>query len=1299
MDLEQASPHRYWAFISYSHCDTAIAKWLHRSLEQYRVPRSLQNSGGPLPRRLFPVFRDREEIPTSSDLGATIRTALETSQFLIVICSPDSARSRWVEEEIRGFKQMHGEDRVLGLIVRGEPNGTDKPRFEEEECFPFAFCHRIAPDGTAEQIEPIAADIRPGQDTRKVALLRLVAGILGVAFDSLWQRERRRKTQRIFVASAAAAVVVGTLTVLSLLLTAEQSRSKTASREAALSKSQKYFQEYVDDMRSLPNLWQQDRVDLIRARLERHGPTNSPSVATQDVRGFEWFYWNRRAHSAVATLQTGSRISSLDVSADGNTVWFTDSKTRLVSWDVSTGTNTILRDGSLRNYYVAGAPAGDRVLVLTLGDQKNPLGSMEVLDSAGSRKALTQSPRGEFTCAAFSPDGSRIVTGSSLGEVEVWDAQTLKSILNLTRNPNSRRDNLSPTRLIDMHTGFVTEVAFSPDGTTVVSADIDAGLAVWESATGKCVTRQNVVGSGGVVSGVAFSRDGTKIITRSLPEVPSSRDRSVPGEVLVWDKAAKSEHAKLEFKREQRAVRPGGFNSIPLAEAGALFTRYDAVIAAAVENVLRTYDPATGNAVDERKGHGSRITALRSARDGERIVTADVSGEVNVWNLGRGPCGNVDQSWNSTTRGFVMSAATGRRAVLRDFNTASQTEVLRFADANQIFLYDGEREIEVQDGNTNYVGLAASKSGRFFASSLNSRVRVWDFATGRIVRDFPPLVERGSSSFRGLAFRNDDELFVIGSKSVHILRMNGGDSFQSLNIPIGDHPGYNGQQLNFSPNTAMCLAFSHDSRSAALGNAGGDVVIFETERWTEVQRLRGHLRGVKALFFSRDGHRLFSCSGRYVQLGVAEESDAPGEVKVWDLNTGRDCLTLTPPGSHEFSGLALSEDELELFVACNPVGDGLSRLGNGKLFSWDTRSHRPEHLFVAQAAPAPADTLTGKELRYASLALGIGGDFGLTSFAIHPSGDYIVAVDVVGAVILWNCRSGEIVRTTALRKTPSWFLKFIQNGAVLYATTKPMGSEALFLKFPELTSIPRPVGESFPDGMALRLESRAWSNSFWSLELAETANKSMTHVHVRNMETDKLSKVPHAYEENLRGAALFPDNEHFATLSAQNRIHIWSLKAPAVDPLFRGGGRAGPRAAGSKRPPIGFGPGLGAEQIRELRSNDLAMVPQPSGEVAPVGRRVEVLRGGAHESPRAQFSRTNNFNRFATNTGPRGPRTIPPPQSRLPGLPLENGQTIYLQGPWAFSREADGRYVPLADGEYRLRGRPPLQIVDGCRRP
>jgi WD40 repeat protein len=205
---------KYRAFISYSHKDRQWGDWLHRRLESYRIPRSLvgvAGRDGPLPAKLFPVFRDREELPSSADLSSQVQQALEDSASLIVICSPHSARSRWVNEEILAFKRLGREDRISAIIVAGEPNAELGSGLNpDDECFPTALKFKLGADGalSTARVEPVAADSRPTGDGRENSLLKLIAGILGIPYDNLKQRELVAARRRARVAQAIAASMI-----------------------------------------------------------------------------------------------------------------------------------------------------------------------------------------------------------------------------------------------------------------------------------------------------------------------------------------------------------------------------------------------------------------------------------------------------------------------------------------------------------------------------------------------------------------------------------------------------------------------------------------------------------------------------------------------------------------------------------------------------------------------------------------------------------------------------------------------------------------------------------------------------------------------------------------------------------------------------------------------------------------------------------------------------------------------------------------------------------------------------------
>ena len=218
---------RYFAFLSYSHRDEHLAEWLHTQLEDFHVPRTLVgqiSDNGPIPKRLRPIFRDEHELAAATDLGEEIQEALANSQFLIVLCSPDAARSRWTNAEIATFKRTRPNGCVLAAIAAGEPFASEIPGRESEECFPPALRERYDGRGrpTGKRAEPLAADLRDSGDGRRLGFLRLVAGMLGVGLDDLVHREATRRQRRL--ALLAAASLAGMAVTSTLAVTAIQAR-------------------------------------------------------------------------------------------------------------------------------------------------------------------------------------------------------------------------------------------------------------------------------------------------------------------------------------------------------------------------------------------------------------------------------------------------------------------------------------------------------------------------------------------------------------------------------------------------------------------------------------------------------------------------------------------------------------------------------------------------------------------------------------------------------------------------------------------------------------------------------------------------------------------------------------------------------------------------------------------------------------------------------------------------------------------------------------------------------------------
>ena len=180
--MEQQS---YCAFISYRHQspDQEIAKALHRAIETYRIPASVRKQTGV--KRMGKVFRDQEELPLSSNLGADIEAALDHSEWFIAICSPRYLESKWCLRELEYFVEHKGPDHVLTVLVEGEP----------QDSFPELLRFVENADGTRRELEPLAGDVRAetrGKSIRKLKneKLRMLAPMLGLGFDDLKRRAR-----------------------------------------------------------------------------------------------------------------------------------------------------------------------------------------------------------------------------------------------------------------------------------------------------------------------------------------------------------------------------------------------------------------------------------------------------------------------------------------------------------------------------------------------------------------------------------------------------------------------------------------------------------------------------------------------------------------------------------------------------------------------------------------------------------------------------------------------------------------------------------------------------------------------------------------------------------------------------------------------------------------------------------------------------------------------------------------------------------------------------------------------------
>ena len=170
----------YYAFISHNDADEEWAKWLQYNLEYYNIPSALCKDYLGLPKKIRPVFWYKHDI-SGVRLKTAIDKALSSSKFLIVICSPDSVNSYWVNYEINEFIRLGKADKIIPFIVAGKIKADDP----KEECIPHAL-RSLTRD---KEIRGI--DVRREQG-KFHALVDVIATMFDIRFDVLWKRHERR---------------------------------------------------------------------------------------------------------------------------------------------------------------------------------------------------------------------------------------------------------------------------------------------------------------------------------------------------------------------------------------------------------------------------------------------------------------------------------------------------------------------------------------------------------------------------------------------------------------------------------------------------------------------------------------------------------------------------------------------------------------------------------------------------------------------------------------------------------------------------------------------------------------------------------------------------------------------------------------------------------------------------------------------------------------------------------------------------------------------------------------------------
>jgi len=175
---------KYFAFISYNSRDTEWGKRVQKKLEGYKMPSTLCSEHGWKRKPLKPIFFAPTDIQPGG-LTEELQERLKASKNLIVICSPNSARSEWVGKEIEFFHGLGRTKQIHFFIVDGKPHSDDS----DTECFNPIVNRLGLPEILGANIHEKI--YRWPWLNKERAYVQLISKLLGVEFDSIWQRHKR----------------------------------------------------------------------------------------------------------------------------------------------------------------------------------------------------------------------------------------------------------------------------------------------------------------------------------------------------------------------------------------------------------------------------------------------------------------------------------------------------------------------------------------------------------------------------------------------------------------------------------------------------------------------------------------------------------------------------------------------------------------------------------------------------------------------------------------------------------------------------------------------------------------------------------------------------------------------------------------------------------------------------------------------------------------------------------------------------------------------------------------------------
>lgn len=827
---------KYFAFISYKSEDVEWATWIQHELEHYRLPSSF-NGRTDVPQELRPVFRDVDEL-SAGNLPEQIREALMDSQNLIVICSPEAAKSPWVNQEIETFISLGRTERIFPFIVEG-----CSPR----EFFPPAL--RNLP----KDKERLGGDI--SKKGRDAAFVKVVAGMLGVSFDSLWNRyekekaeeERKQREQR------------DKLMISQSLFLAEKANSLVDEGDSYTAR--------LLALKALPkDLNNPDRPYVLEAEAALRKSLKSDSCILRGHRG---------------------RVLSVAVNSDGNQILSASVDKTIRVWDAFTGACLKVLEGHSDSVSYA-CFSNDGKIIASASDDK----TIRIWSAANGKcirvlKGHTDSVKS----LSINSDGSRIVSSSEDFTMRVWDVSSGECL-----------------RVINLHDGLVTSVAYSNNSNVFASASSNGTVRIWDPSTGECLRGfdgYEWITGDGELNSVVFSKDDSMIVTAAhvdgnhilniatgecLHELSISGDMPISmsaifinddkqvittfwNEIHIWDVESGKFIRKFEnhtdkvssvayLPHSKRIVSASYDHTIRIWDSDpgvclcledehqfvqpdcVVFSHDNSMMATTSCHDINLWDTKSGKILHTFKGHNDVIKSLAFSNDDSKIFSASEDKTICIW--------DTASEWEYTCESDINTYKSNIKSIVLNH---SNSMIAAIFEDRIVAVYDisARKRAMSLKGHTDIVNAVAfSFDDSKIVTAADDTLRVWDSATGKRLMTLKGHAARVDA----VAFYEDDSKIVSADwdDTVRIWDSGTGKCLQVFKVQSGS------RFLAFGADNSILMSMSDEQICIWDVSTGISIASVETDEPGEYANI------------SHDGSKIAFTSYKYDS----------GTISIWD---------------------------------------------------------------------------------------------------------------------------------------------------------------------------------------------------------------------------------------------------------------------------------------------------------------------------------------------------------------------------------------------------------------------------------